>query len=65
VPRGADLYALNPAYADPGSARVGYAGPQPIRTGDVANLVTGVLGYPTVVRSRTRTTQDLSVFVTG
>ena len=64
VARGADLYALNPAYASPGSAQVGYAGRQPVRTGDVANLVTGVLGYPAVVGSRTRPTQDLNVFVT-
>lgn len=65
VPAGTDLYRLNPAYRSPGTARVGYAGPQPIRTSDVANLVTGVLGYPPVAGSRTRTTQDLNVFVTG
>jgi hypothetical protein len=64
VPAGTDLYRLNPAYRSPGSSRVGYSGPQPIRTGDVANLVTGVLGYPAVAGSRTRPSQDLNVFVT-
>jgi hypothetical protein len=64
VPSGTDLYRLNPAYRSPGGARVGYTGPQPIRVSDVANLVTGVLGYPAVARSRTRTSQDFNVFVT-
>lgn len=63
VPAGTDLYRLNPAYRSPGTARVGYSGPQPIRTSDVANLVTGVLGYVRVPRSRTRPTQDFNVFV--
>jgi len=64
VPAGTDLYRLNPAYRSPGTGRVGYTGPQPLRTSDVANLVTGVLGYPAVAGSRTRTAQDLNVFVT-
>jgi endonuclease/exonuclease/phosphatase family metal-dependent hydrolase len=64
VPAGADLYRLNPAYRSPAAARVGYAGPAPIRTSDVANLVTGVLGYPAVAGSRTRTSQDFNVFPT-
>lgn len=64
VPSATDLYRLNPAYASPGTAPVGYSGPQPIRVSDVANLVTGVLGYPAVAGSRTRPTQDLNVFVT-
>jgi len=64
VPAKTDLYDLNPAYRSPGAARPGYGGPQPIRTSDVANLVTGVLGYPVVSRSRTRTSQDMNVFVT-
>ena len=47
VPAGADLYALNPTYADPGTKRVGYAAArQPVRNGDVANLVLDVLGLP-------------------
>lgn len=65
VPAGADLYRLNPAYADPGAARPGYSGPQPVRVADVANLVTGVLGYPRVPHSRIRPTQDFNVFVTS
>ncbi|GAB7004190.1 hypothetical protein JCM18899A_16620 [Nocardioides sp. AN3] len=64
VPGATDLYALNPAYGWPGIRQVGYAGRQPIRPHDVANLVTGVLGYPAVSGSRTRTTQDFNVFVT-
>jgi hypothetical protein len=63
VPAGGDLYRMNPAYRAPGYARVGYSGPQPVRVADVANLVTGVLGYPTVAGSRTRRTQDFNVFV--
>lgn len=62
VPGGTDLYRLNPAYRDPGSGRPGYTGPQPIRVADVADLVTGVLGYPAVPGSRTRPRQDFNVF---
>lgn len=47
-----DLYALNPAYRSPGSARTTYAGPQPVRNGDVANLVTSLLGIGPVPGSR-------------
>jgi endonuclease/exonuclease/phosphatase family metal-dependent hydrolase len=47
VPR-ADLYAMNPAYTDPGVARVTYTGPQPLRSSNVANIVTTMLGYPTM-----------------
>lgn len=64
VPAGTDLYRLNPAYRSPAGGRVGYTGPQPVRASDVANLVTGVLGYPAVPGSRTRPSQDLNVFVT-
>lgn len=62
VPARTDLYALNPDYHDPGGARLGYGGPQPIRVSDVANLVTGLLGYQAVPGSRTRTGQDFNVF---
>ncbi len=63
VPAGADLYDLNPTYADPGTRRVGYrAARQPIRNGDVANLVLDVLGLPAIPRSQLNADQDLQVF---
>ncbi len=63
VPAGADLYALNPTYADPGTKRVGYAAArQPVRNGDVANLVLDVLGLPPIPQSGLDYAQDLEVF---
>ena len=63
VPAGADLYALNPTYADPGTKRVGYAAAlQPVRNGDVANLVLDVLGLPPIPLSELDYAQDLEVF---
>ncbi len=41
-----DLYALNPARRDPAQTRPGYAGPQPVRNEDVANLALHTLGLP-------------------
>ncbi len=62
VPAGADLYALNPTYADPGTRRVGYAAArQPIRNGDVGNLVLDVLGLPPIPQSELDYAQDLEV----
>jgi hypothetical protein len=62
VPAGADLYTLNPAYADPGDRRVGYAAPrQPVRNGDVGNLVLDVLGLPAIPHSELDSAQDLEV----
>ena len=47
VPAGADLYAVNRGgRTDPGDARVGYRGPQPVRNLDAANLVLSILGLP-------------------
>ncbi|RHW27659.1 hypothetical protein D0Z08_08280 [Nocardioides immobilis] len=43
VDRG-DLYAMNPTYADPGRAQISFAGTQPIRNGDLANLSADILG---------------------
>jgi predicted AlkP superfamily pyrophosphatase or phosphodiesterase len=48
VPRGADLYALNPGLHDPGDSRPGYGPGGPIRNGDVANAALDLLGLSTV-----------------
>ena len=56
-----DLYALNPDYRDPGSRRPGYDGPQPVRNGDVANLVTDLLGLDPVRGSEFDVEHDLDV----
>lgn len=62
VVRGADLYRLNPDYADPGVRRTGYAARrQPVRNGDVANLATDLLGLPAVRGSEHDAAQDLDV----
>ena len=63
VPAGVDLYSLNPTYADPGTTRPGYAAPlQPIRNGDVGNLVLDALGYGPIPGSELDYAQDLEVF---
>lgn len=60
--RHGDLYALNPDYADPGTARVGYSAPrQPVRNGDVANLALMLLGIGAVPGSDLDAGQDLDV----
>lgn len=56
-----DLYVRNPDYRDPGTRQPGYAGPQPVRNGDVANLVTDLLGIDPVPGSRLNADQDLDV----
>ncbi|WP_244929607.1 alkaline phosphatase family protein [Nocardioides sp. W7] len=57
-----DLYALNPQRADPGHGRPSYdARRQPVRNGDLANLVTGLLGLPAVPGSEFDDGQDLVV----
>ena len=62
VARGADLYSLNPGdRRDPGSGRPTYAGLQPIRNAEVANLVLDLLDLPSVPGSTTNTRQGLSV----
>lgn len=40
----AGLYTLNPDFRGPGTRRPGFADPQPIRNGDLANLATRILG---------------------
>jgi hypothetical protein len=54
-----DLYDLNPDYADPGRKRTTYAGAQPVRNGDVANLATDLLGLTKVPGSELDAGQDL------
>ncbi|QZY28368.1 alkaline phosphatase family protein [Nocardioides coralli] len=62
VAKGADLYELNPDYRDPGRRRTGYAARrQPIRNGDVANLVTDLLGLPALRGSHLNADQRLDV----
>ena len=62
VKAGADLYDLNPDYADPGRKRTSYADDkQPVRNGDVANLVTDLLGLGKVPGSEHDAAQDLDV----
>jgi hypothetical protein len=43
-----DLYAMNPTFRDPGTKRPSYAGRQPVRNGDVANLAASILGLDSV-----------------
>ena len=62
VAAGANLYALNPDYASPGRRRTTYdAERQPVRNGDVANLVTDLLGLRAVPGSEHGADQDLDV----
>jgi phosphopentomutase len=56
-----DLYAMNASYADPGRRRVPYAGAQPIRNGDLANLALDLLGLGPVPDSKYDVRQRLSV----
>ena len=62
VDPGADLYALNPDRLDPGTTQPGYGEPtQPIRTGELANLVTELLGLGPVPGSSFNVDQSLDV----
>ena len=62
VPAAKNLYALNPDYRSPRRGRPTYAGAQPVRNGDVANLVTSLFGLPAVEGSEHDAAQDLSVY---
>jgi arylsulfatase A-like enzyme len=57
--RPADLYELNPDFADPGTGQPSYDGTQPVRNGDLANLVTDLLGLGPVPGSELDAGQDL------
>jgi fibronectin type 3 domain-containing protein len=63
VTAGADLYAINAGTRqNPGTGRPGNAAsPQPIRTGDVANLAMDLLGLPSVPGSVFNANQNLAV----
>jgi len=56
-----DLYGLNPDYIDPGNQQPGYDGAQPVRNGDVANVVTDLLGLESVSGSEFDADHDLDV----
>jgi predicted AlkP superfamily pyrophosphatase or phosphodiesterase len=48
VPRGVDLYSLNPRRRDPGPDRPEYSGPQPVRNMDIADVSLRLLGLPPI-----------------
>lgn len=64
VVAGADLYDLNPAWTNPGKAKVPYKS-NPIFTGVVANLALAVLGLAPLPGSSLNPTSSLNVFVDG
>jgi hypothetical protein len=60
VTPGAELYELNPDYANPGRRRTSYSDSrQPVRNGDVANLALDLLGLGAVKGSEHDRAQDL------
>ncbi|HSX69186.1 alkaline phosphatase family protein [Nocardioides sp.] len=60
---GADLYALNPAYADPGAGRPTYgAAEQPVRNMAAANLAMDLLDHPAVPGAQFDNRMNLRVF---
>lgn len=62
VAAGRNLYSLNASYRSPGTTRTTYRGRQPIRNGDLANLVTDVLDLPRVPGSQFNTRRTLNAF---
>lgn len=62
VARNRNLYDLNPTTRrGPGAGRPTYAGTQPVRNGELANLSADLLDLPTVPGSLFNTRQDLKV----
>ena len=62
VAKGRNLYAINSSVKAPKTSRPSYAGKQPIRNGDVANLATDVLDLPAVPGSELDRPRSLDVF---
>ena len=62
VAAGRNLYSLNAGFRSPGSARTSYSGRQPIRNGDLANLVTDVLDLPGVPGAQFNSRRTLNAF---
>lgn len=60
VERG-DLYEMNPDFRDPGAGRPSYAGRQPVRNGNVANLALSLLGLASIPGSGIDPDQELVV----
>lgn len=61
---GANLYDLNPAWTDPGRAKVSYAS-NPIFTGVVANLALSALGMAPLPGSTLNPSSTFNVYVDG
>lgn len=62
VAAGRNLHALNPTFRGPGNSRPSYSGEQPVRNGDLANLVTDALDLPKVPGSELNARRTLNVF---
>jgi hypothetical protein len=62
VPAGRNLYGLNPKSRGPGTSRTSYQGAQPIRNGDLANVVTKALDLPRIPGSEFGNPHTLDVF---
>lgn len=63
MPAGVDLYALNPAYADPGAVRPTYGvSEQPVRNMAAANLAMDLLDHPAVPGAQFDNRMNLRVF---
>ena len=62
VTAGADLYATNPAYANPGATRPSYAAdPPPVRNAVLGNLAADLLDLPRIPGSQLNREQNLLV----
>lgn len=63
IPTGGDLYQMNPQYTDPGVGRPDNSDPdnQPIRHGDVTNLVLALLDLPPIPGSHLNADQSLRI----
>lgn len=62
IAAGADLYAMNPDYADPGTARPRYAADrQPVRNAVVGNLAADLIDLPRIPGSQMNSRRDLLV----